>query len=111
MTTAPSDIMELVKRLDDLALFMERHGTNIPYAPSLLRATKSHLQAQQAEIERLRLHPASGEAKWRAQPGPWAHLTKEQTDDLIAAAGGVDVTAAAHGSSPIAQGRDEGSGA
>lgn len=26
------------------------------------------------------------EAEWRAQPGPWAHLTKEQTDELIAAA-------------------------
>ena len=26
------------------------------------------------------------EADWRAQPGPWAHLTKEQTDELIAAA-------------------------
>jgi hypothetical protein len=24
------------------------------------------------------------EAEWRAQPGPWAHLTKEQTDELIA---------------------------
>lgn len=26
------------------------------------------------------------EAEWRSQPGPWAHLTKEQTDELIAAA-------------------------
>ena len=25
------------------------------------------------------------EADWRSQPGPWAHLTKEQTDELIAA--------------------------
>lgn len=25
------------------------------------------------------------EASWRQQPGPWAHLTKEQTDELIAA--------------------------
>ena len=26
------------------------------------------------------------EAEWRAQPGPWAHLTKEQTDEFLAAA-------------------------
>lgn len=25
------------------------------------------------------------EAEWRAQPGPWAHLTKEQTDELLEA--------------------------
>lgn len=25
------------------------------------------------------------EAEWRAQPGPWAHLTQEQTNELLAA--------------------------
>lgn len=29
-------------------------------------------------------HPKT-EAEWRAQPGPWAHLTKEDTDALLAA--------------------------
>lgn len=30
------------------------------------------------------------EAEWRKQPGPWAHLTQEQTNELIAAAVGAE---------------------
>lgn len=44
------------------------------------------------------------EAEWRKQSGPWAHLTTEQTNELIAAAVGAEREACARIASGMTSG-------
>jgi hypothetical protein len=48
-------------------------------------ALNAEIASLRAQLDEARILRPTSEAAWREQSGPWAHLTKKQTDELIEA--------------------------